>query len=176
MEKYIWLFPVLFVFHDLEEIIGFGVWGKKNVTIIEKRMPRLATAYKKMFAQYSTEGMALAVFEELLLCILICVLAIHFQLYELWIGVFIAFILHMFLHMIQAIIWRGYIPAVVTSVIAAPVSIYIVADSLKILNFDTGKVILWSLIGLITIAVNVKVAHFLMHWLTRKLNLQSLEE
>ena len=56
MAKYIWLFPVLFVFHDLEEIIGFGVWGKKNVTIIEKRMPRVATAYKKMFAQYSMEG------------------------------------------------------------------------------------------------------------------------
>ena len=139
--------------------------------IMEKRMPRLAVAYKKMFAQYSTEGMALAVLEELLLCILICIVAIHFQLYQLWIGVFIAFVLHLFLHMIQAIIWRGYIPAVMTSVIAAPVSIYIVADSLKILNFDVRKVMIWSLIGLITIVANVKIAHSLMHWLTKKLNL-----
>ncbi|HHS9349233.1 HXXEE domain-containing protein [Clostridioides difficile] len=29
MEKYIWLFPLLFIFHDMEEIIGFGIWLKK---------------------------------------------------------------------------------------------------------------------------------------------------
>lgn len=172
MEKYIWLFPVLFVFHDFEEIIGFGVWGRKNMPTMEKRMPRLAVAYKKMFAQYSTEGMALAVFEELLLCILVCVLAIAFQFYQLWLGVFVAFILHLFLHIIQTLIWRGYIPAVVTSIITAPVSIFVIADSLKILNFGTGEIVLWSLIGLTLIAANLKLAHSLMHWLTKKLDLR----
>ena len=171
MEKYIWLFPVLFIFHDLEEIIGLGAWGRKNTPMIEKRMPKLAVIYQKMFSQYSTEGMALAVFEELLLCILVCLIAIVFQFYQLWIGVFMAYILHLFMHMGQTIIWHGYIPAVATSLIAAPVSILVLRDSLRILNFDIGTVILWSFVGLITIALNLKFAHFLMHWITKKLNL-----
>ena len=25
MEKYVWLFPILFIFYDMEEIIGFGI-------------------------------------------------------------------------------------------------------------------------------------------------------
>lgn len=172
MEKYVWLFPVLFIFHDFEEIIGFGAWSRRNMSRMENRMPKIAAAYKKMFALYSTEGMALAVFEELLLCILACILAVTLQFYQLWIGMFVAFVLHLIMHMIQALGWRGYIPAVVTSIIALPISAFVIWESIKILNFRTGEIVLWSLIGIIAIAINLKFAHFLMHWFTQKLNLQ----
>ena len=170
MEKYIWIFPILFIFHDLEEIIGFGIWGKKNIPIMEKKIPKLVPMYKKLFMLYSTEGMALAVFEILVLCIVICLLATYFGLYQIWIGAFIAFILHLFMHIVQAIIWHGYIPAVITSIIAAPISVIIVLDSIKILNYSAYTIILWTIVGLVIIFANVKFAHFLMHWFTRKMS------
>lgn len=168
MEKYIWIFPLLFIFHDMEEIIGFGQWGRKNIPIMEKRFPRLALAYKKMIEPYSTEGMALAVFEILMLCILICIGSNLSGQYQLWLGAFIAFIFHLFMHLIQAIIWKGYIPAVVTSIISIPLSITIVYDSISVLGYSIGEITMWSAIGIFLITINVKFAHYLMHWFTRR--------
>ena len=30
MENLLWLFPVIFMLHEMEEIIGFGPWLDKN--------------------------------------------------------------------------------------------------------------------------------------------------
>lgn len=168
MEKYIWLFPLIFIFHDMEEIIGFGIWGRKNIKNMAKRFPKLAPTYQNMYEPYSTEGMALAVFEILILCILICLASIIFKWYYLWVGTFIACIFHFFIHFAQAIIFKGYIPAVATSIISAPLSIIIVFKSLKVLQYSIGNVVIWSVVGLILITLNVKFAHFLMHWFTKK--------
>ncbi len=173
MEKYIWLFPVLFIIHDFEEIIGFGIWGKKNIPVIQKRFPKVGRLFEKMYSLYSTEGMALAVLESLLLCVIICLLAVTCGLYQLWLGAFIAFIIHMFIHIIQSVLWRGYIPALITSILLIPISIFIARGSFQELQYSTLTVIVWSLIGLILIMVNLQFAHFLMHWFTKKFNLQN---
>ena len=39
MEKYVWLFPLIFIFHDMEEIIGFGIWFKRNEEMLAKKYP-----------------------------------------------------------------------------------------------------------------------------------------
>lgn len=170
LAKYIWIFPVLFVFHDLEEIIGFGIWGKKNMPKLEQRVPKLAHIYKKIFTSYSTEGMALAVLEILVLCIIVCLLAMYLNLYQLWVGVFIVFIFHLLMHILQAVIWHGYIPAVITSIIVMPVSIIIAVNCIKALNYAPSTVILWSVIGLVIAIINVKFAHALMHWFTQTIS------
>lgn len=39
MTTYVWLFPLLFIFHDLEEIIGFMPWiVKKSDLLKEKKL------------------------------------------------------------------------------------------------------------------------------------------
>ena len=38
MTTYVWLFPLLFIFHDLEEIIGFIPW-------LEKKSDKKAKSY-----------------------------------------------------------------------------------------------------------------------------------
>lgn len=37
MTTYVWLFPLLFIFHDLEEIIGFIPWIEKKVIFLRKK-------------------------------------------------------------------------------------------------------------------------------------------
>ena len=42
MENLLWLFPVIFMLHEMEEIIGFGPWLDKNQAILDK-YPRIAS-------------------------------------------------------------------------------------------------------------------------------------
>lgn len=97
MEKYIWLFPIVFIFHDMEEIIGFGLWLNGNKKTLGEKYPRILNTYKN----FSTEGFSLAVFEELVLCIFFSLLALlsdinAFRL--LWLGGFIGCAVHFIIH------------------------------------------------------------------------------
>lgn len=170
MSHYIWLFPTLFMFHDMEEIMGFGVWYKKNKAMLDTKYPKISKTYENC----STEGMAFAVFEELLLCIAICIISICFEWYPLWLGGFIAYTVHLVIHIMQSIVIRKYIPAVATSMIALPFSLYIINNSIDVLQYSSGKVVMVSIVGIMVIVINLKFAHYLMHkftlWINKKLS------
>ena len=71
MDTYIWLFPTLFMFHDMEEIMGLRGRLTKNEAVLAERFPKIA----QLYMHFTTEGFAVAVFEELCVCILFCLLA-----------------------------------------------------------------------------------------------------
>lgn len=162
MVKYVWLFPILFMFHDMEEIIGFGIWLDKNREMLVKHFPKISETYNN----YSTEGMALAVFEEFIICIFFCIFSLTFNFYGLWLGGFIAFALHLFIHIVQSIIIKQYIPALITSIILLPVSIYIVIKAINILDYSIITVFVFGIVGIAVIAANLKLAHILMNRFT----------
>ena len=58
MKDYALLLPILFIFHDMEEIIGFRYFFGNNKQLFE-RFPKITAVYK----DFSTEGFALAVYE-----------------------------------------------------------------------------------------------------------------
>ena len=66
MENLLWLFPVIFMLHEMEEIIGFGPWLDKNQAILDK-YPRIAAAYE----HFSPSGFAVA--SPALACILLTI-------------------------------------------------------------------------------------------------------
>lgn len=172
MEKYVWLFPILFIIHDMEEIIGFGLWFDKNKKLIMKLFPKVYKTIEKSYKHYSTEGMAVAVLEELILCILFCLISLWNNFYYLWLGGFIAFIFHLIVHIIQSVAIQKYIPAVATSILLLPISIYIAMKSIVLMSADAFSVIIFSLIGMIIILINLKFAHFLMNKFTVKTKLE----
>ena len=53
MKDYILLLPIIFIFHDMEEIIGFGRFFKKTPDLFE-RFPKVTTPYRN----FSTAGFA----------------------------------------------------------------------------------------------------------------------
>lgn len=170
MEQYIWLFPIIFIFHDMEEIIGFEIWFQINEKILSEKYPFVLKTYKNS----STEGLALAVFEELIICILFSVLARYtdikfFQF--LWLGVFISCTLHFVMHMGQSIIIRQYIPALITSVICLPISILIIKECISALGCTTATITEFSFIGIVVVLLNMKFAHFLMKKFTKEMNI-----
>lgn len=171
MERYVWLFPILFIFHDMEEIVGLGIWLKKNHVILTEKYPMIG----KMYQNYSTEGMAVAVLEEFLVAVLFCLLGVVSQnrvCWLLWLGVFAAYAFHLLIHIVQAAILRTYIPALLTSLIALPISVRIMIDVKEVLHYSIGELAVFGILGLVIVGVNLKVAHFLMHrftiWMKKK--------
>ena len=45
MKEFILLLPIIFIFHDMEEVVGFGYFFKKNPDLYD-RFPRVMKAYQ----------------------------------------------------------------------------------------------------------------------------------
>ncbi len=150
----------------MEEIIGFGIWLKKNKSMLDKKYPFIS----KIYENYSTEGMAFAVFEEFILCIIFCILTVITEnqyVYLLWLGSFIAYTLHLVIHIGQSIIIRKYIPSLITSIICLPISIWCISKSIYIVDCEMSTTILYSIIGIIIVALNLKFAQSLIGKFTK---------
>ena len=102
MKSVAWLFPVIFMLHEMEEIIGLRIWLDKNTDIINKY-----NKFSAVYKNYSNEGFSTAVLEEYLLCIIITIASIYFRTYIVWLGAFIAFSLHLFFHIINKVIYNA---------------------------------------------------------------------
>lgn len=108
----------------------FYPWLNHNQKFLREKYPKIIRQYE----QTSSEGFALAVFEELLLCISLCIISIFTNWYGLWIGGFIGCTLHFLIHIGQSIVIRKYIPCLITSIIALPISVYVIYKSICLLE------------------------------------------
>lgn len=169
MKEYVWLFPIIFMFHDMEEIIGFKFFLRQNKTELHKRFPLILRRYE----DFSTEGFALAVYEELILCILISALAYFLDLnflWYLWLGAFIGCDLHFFIHLIQVSVFRRYIPACITSLICLPVNTLIICKCILSIEDTALLACCFMAAGAILVFINIILAQKLMGWFTRKVS------
>ncbi len=157
MKSLIWLFPILFIFHDLEEIIFLLPWVKKNQEYLGGRFPFLARKLLPHFNQISTKAFALGVAEEFLIICIVTVVAYLTVGYGLWAGLFIAFTVHLIIHCIQAMVVGRYIPAVVTSILCLPVCIFVVMEIFR--EVPTSELVLYSVVGFLAMVVNFWLIH-----------------
>ena len=160
MREYILLLPILFIVHDMEEIIGFGKFFRNNPQLFE-RFPKVTKAYRK----FTTEGMALAVYEEFIPFFGISLLAYYFPGYILetiWFGLMLSLTAHFVIHIGQSMFIRKYIPSLITSVILLPVSLCILIRSAEYIAFDLLTVMIISA-SIFLMMANLRFAHYLMH-------------
>ncbi|SKB98772.1 Protein of unknown function with HXXEE motif-containing protein [Lachnospiraceae bacterium] len=158
---YLWLFPVIFIFHDMEEIVGITDFMQRNRKSIEARFP----IAKKMLAVYknlTTEAFALAVYEEFLVIAVICILAEvtgNEFCFGIWYGAFTGFTIHLVIHLLQAVIIRKVFPGAVTSVLCLIPSIALL---IRTSGHSSNFWISGCLCGIIIISSNLKLAHVIM--------------
>ncbi|MEQ8155081.1 MAG: HXXEE domain-containing protein [Clostridiaceae bacterium] len=157
MQVIIWLFPILFIFHDFEEIIFMQVWISRNKLYLRDRFPALLKKLLPHFENITTSSFACGVAEEFIIISIITVVSYIMNWYNLWIGLFIAFILHLLIHCFQALILRKYVPAIVTSVICLPVCLYIIKPIIQVSMLSI--IILYSIFGLIIMVMNLCAIH-----------------
>lgn len=162
MKEYIWLLPVIFMFHDMEEIIGIKRWISRYGEDLENKY-KLAKKILEPYKNITTEGFALAVYEELIVLLVICILAQFtniFFIQAIWFGGLVGFTVHLIIHLLQAIAIKKYTPALITSIICLPISLIIVAKCASFVRTDIS--ILGIVIGIVGVGVNLKLAHKLM--------------
>ena len=169
----VWLLPLVFMFHDFEEIIFFKSWLAKNKGSLSKRFPRLSKPLIARFENLSVQAFSLAVAEEFVLLSLVTVLSVLFESYLLWLGVFMGFFIHLLVHVMQWIVFRKYIPAICTSMISLVYCFFSLNFILKNGLFETKEIVVWTFVGLVVVALNLLFAHKLAAWFDKKLKIES---
>jgi len=165
MREYLLLLPIIFIFHDMEEIAGFGWFFSRNPWLFE-RFPKVMDTYRG----FTHQGFTLAVYEEFIPFFGVSLLAYYFPcqgLFGLWYGIFLALVGHFFIHIGHTIYIRKYIPCFITSVISLPVSVIILIKSAPFLEISV-LTISSIVFGVLMMIANFKVAHGVMHYVNKK--------
>lgn len=168
----VWLLPVVFMIHDFEEIIFFKPWITKNSPYLKKRFPFLAKRLLPRMEALSVPAFAVAVFEEFVLLSIITFSALCFDYYNIWLAVFMAFFIHLFIHTIQWIVLKRYIPAIVTAILTLPYCIYGFMIVLRSHLFTASDIILLSLAGVLFMVLNLLLAHTLAEKFDKKISME----
>ena len=149
------LLPVVFMMHEFEEIIFFKWWSRKNEQLLRNKYPRISARFDSI----STAGFSVAVAEEFILLCAITFGCVFLNGYYLWLAVFMGFSLHLLIHITQWLVFRRYIPAIVTSFLALLYSVYVFHVIIGQDIFTISEILLWSGIGLLLAGGNLVLAH-----------------
>ncbi|WP_416825633.1 HXXEE domain-containing protein [Ectobacillus polymachus] len=170
VQTLIWMFPILFIFHDFEEIIMLEKFLNKNSGIFYERLPKkLADRVIKQFSM-STAQFAVAVLVIFLVVSSSTIMANQyvnqraFDNIYFFIIVTLAFFIHAFTHIGQSIFFRSITPGAFTSMII------IIPYSLVLYNaLLVNEIITWNIIfvclplGLLIIPLAI-----FAHWIGKK--------
>ncbi len=155
------LLPIIFMIHDFEEIIMFKPWLVRNRDELQKRFPKIILFLSKRdFFNLSTSAFIVAVLQEFILISLITVFSLWYNFYGWWFGAFFAYTLHLFLHIVQWIIYRKYIPVIITSILTLPYCIYTFIIFLNTIKMTQTQMLFWALLGVVLTVLNFPIAFY----------------
>ena len=148
------IFPSLFMLHELEEVI----WMPSFVKKISLQIP-----HNKIFTFYTPFAFNTIVMEQLLLLLITLYLSYQFNNYTIYTTIVIAYIYHVFGHLIQTIVIRKYVPGLLTGIFTSLFSLFYLKNNVPI------NLYWYSFITLILIIVNLVLSFMVLHKKTLKL-------
>lgn len=166
----IWLFPIVFMLHDFEELIGFEPWLKRHAPEVSTKLQRvLPTALlprmDAMLAK-STARFAVPIALIFLLTVIASFAAVEFQSYGFFLAASAAYVLHGLMHIGQAIAMRRYVPSLITSLlIVLPYGALLYPRLVAEGIVTWPGLLLYGLVGVVAILPVILG----MHWLGEKL-------
>jgi len=170
VQTLIWLFPIVFLFHDLEEIIMVEKWMEKHSSVIHGKLPskfadRVIKQFSMSTAQFSVAVMVIFVFVSSSTYMASQYLNSgplgNIYLFTVMNTVFF---IHVFTHVGQSVLLKSITPGVVTSVLLVlPYSILLFYSLLK------HQIIDWTTIS-ISLPFMILLLPVLMfaHWIGKK--------
>ncbi|MNB65970.1 hypothetical protein D3C75_124330 [compost metagenome] len=121
----LWLFPVLFMFHDFEEILTVEEWAGRNREKVLGALPPFARKALHASLFCGTRRFALDVLYVYGCIVVFTGMAAFFSFYLPFLAALSLFFLHAFTHIFQALYLKMYTPGVWTSIlIVLPYSLY----------------------------------------------------
>lgn len=148
MREIFWVLPILFMFHDFEEIIFLESWVKNlNRKKLDKHFAKqMIENSLSHLENTTTANFTIGVFGIYMVLIGCTFIAYIWNLEEFWISLFLVFTMHLLIHCIQAMIFKGYIPALYTSLICIPICMYILLSIFSKNTFSCTNIIFQTII------------------------------
>ncbi|WP_144932304.1 HXXEE domain-containing protein [Paenibacillus sp. 32O-W] len=126
IQSLIWLFLAAFMLHDFEEIIRMENWFRKAGRTVILKVPQPFDKIVSSASQITTAQFAFAVCVEFMVFVPVTYLAAEHNHYLLFIGFNAVLLLHVFMHIGQALFVRMLVPGVTTAVlITLPYTLYL---------------------------------------------------
>ena len=151
--QFYFLFPSLFMLHELEEI----VWMPSFVKKISAQFPdNLILSYYTPFAFNAI------VLEQFLILLLSLFLSYWFNNYTIYATIVIAYIYHVFGHLIQTVVIRKYVPGLLTGILTSLFSLCNLKNEFPIILYG------YSIFTLLVIILNLVVSFMILHKISHK--------
>lgn len=159
MKLLIAILPIVFMIHDFEEIIMFKPWLTKNREELKRRFPKMERFMaKNSLFDLSTSAFAVAVMHEFLLISAATFVSLYFDDYSVWFAAFMAYFVHLFMHIGQWVLFRKYVPVIITSILTMPYCIY---TFLRFTEMTDIQLLLWFFAGVVAAVLSFFPAFFL---------------
>jgi len=158
------------MFHDFEEIVMIEPWFTKNKESVKFRFPKISAKMLPYAKSLTTASLPLGVAGMFILICIVTITAYITEWYCIWFGVFFAFTFHLLIHCVPGIIFRRYVPAIVTSVICLPFCCYITALFLRLIKIDFIRAVFYVVIGIVLLVVTRLVMQVVMQRFNKWLN------
>jgi hypothetical protein len=164
---FLWLFLVLFMVHEFEEIILIAAWKRRNAEYLKTRNPTW-TPYR---AFLSTPSFCCAVAEEWILLAVVTAMSWASQNYFLWYGMLCGFAFHLVaLHFALTFIFRRYVPGLITAALIFLPCLLMLWIGARDLHYAPLMVALSALMGVAIAMVNLRTIHSAMPRFVRLLD------
>ena len=153
LTQFYFLFPALFMLHELEEII----WMPSFVKKLSTQFPDI-----RFLSYYTPFAFNAIVMEQLLLLLITLYLSYQFNNYTIYTTIVIAYIYHIFGHLIQTIVLRKYVPGLLTGILTSLFSITFlkIESSVKLYGY--------SFLTLLVIVLNLIVSFMILNKISHK--------
>ena len=152
--QFYFLFPALFMLHELEEI----VWMPSFVKKLSAQFPDI-----RFLSYYTPFTFNAIVLEQFLILMTSLYLSYQFNNYSIYITIIIAYIYHVLGHLIQTIVIRKYVPGLLTGIFTSLFSLFYLKNNVPI------NLYCYSFITLTLIIVNLVLSFMVLHKKTLKL-------
>lgn len=123
LTQFYFLFPALFMLHELEEIIWMPAFVKK----LSAQFPD-----NRFLAYYTPFSFNAIVLEQFLIILLSLFLSYQFNNYTIYETIVIAYVYHVFGHLIQTIVLGKYVPGLLTGILTSLFSIISLKNEIPI--------------------------------------------
>ncbi|QMI51059.1 HXXEE domain-containing protein [Streptococcus salivarius] len=151
--QFYFLFPSLFMLHELEEIIWMPSFTKK----LSAQFPD-----NRILSYYTPFAFNSIVLEQFLILLLSLFLSYRYSNYTIYATIVIAYIYHVFGHLIQTLVIRKYVPGLLTGILTSWFSLYYLNPNIPIELFG------YSLFTLLVIVLNLVVSFMILNKINHK--------
>ena len=156
----IWMFPVVFMLHDFEEIILGELWTTQHAEDVRRRFPAALRGRVDGILGKSTAQLALPI--AIIFCFIAAsaFVATELDRYGLFIFWSTAIFAHAFIHIGQAVLLRSYVPAVITSAgIVLPYGLVLFSRLMHEGILDLRSLLLYMILGAVLFLPFLLVIH-----------------